>query len=390
MTDGVREAVVAGYAELPNEIGSGRSAYELAGEVTSALLQRMALEAGDIDGMALTISLSEATNPFYPSDMCVALGIAPQWLTLSALGGCSALSGLASAVAAVDRGACRIALVLSADAPTTVRRGFAAAWRDEFQAPQAAARPPAIFGLLMNRYAHQYGLDEDALAEIAVVQRRHAMLNDNALPRLRRPLSIDEYKASRLIADPLRMLDCVMFCDGANALLVASREEAARRGWPRTIVPLAYAEISNPRPADPCPDILETGFGALAERLFRQAKRQPADIGMFQPYDDFTIAVLLQMEQLGFCERGAGAAYVRATDLSYSGTLPLNTGGGQISAGQPGMAGGGVNLIEAVRQLFGEAGERQAKQRTALVTGIGTIPYGRNWTTSNAMILEAR
>jgi acetyl-CoA acetyltransferase len=111
---------------------------------------------------------------------------------------------------------------------------------------------------------------------------------------------------------------------------------------------------------------------------------------MFQPYDDFTIAVQMQLEQLGFCERGQGADFILGTDLTHEGTLPLNTGGGQISAGQPGLAGGALNLVEAVRQLSGEGGARQVRDaRNALVTGIGVIPYGRNWSTSAAMILEA-
>jgi acetyl-CoA acetyltransferase len=98
----------------------------------------------------------------------------------------------------------------------------------------------------------------------------------------------------------------------------------------------------------------------------------------------------MQMEAFGFCQRGKGSDYVLETDLSYRGALPLNTGGGQISAGQPGLASGGLNLAEAMRQMFGEAHGRQIeKPHTALVTGIGVIPYGRNWGTSAAMILEA-
>jgi acetyl-CoA acetyltransferase len=111
---------------------------------------------------------------------------------------------------------------------------------------------------------------------------------------------------------------------------------------------------------------------------------------MFQPYDDFTIAVLMQFEAFGFCGKGEGSDYILRTDLSYSGEIPLNTGGGQISAGQPGLASGGLNLAEAVRQMFGEGGATQVRDpRNALVTGIGVIPYGRNWGTSSAMILEA-
>src|SRR5688500_10761065 len=100
------------------------------------------------------------------------------------------------------------------------------------------------------------------------------------------PCSVEEYLSSRRIADPLRLHDCVMFCDGANALLVASREEARRRGWNDTVAALSYAEITNPHPADPCPNIFESGFGAIAGRLFVQAKMKPGDIGMFHPYDD--------------------------------------------------------------------------------------------------------
>ncbi len=116
----------------------------------------------------------------------------------------------------------------------------------------------------------------------------------------------------------------------------------------------------------------------------------PADIDLFFPYDDFTIAVLLQLEQIGFTPAGAGGDFILARDISFDGTFPINTSGGQLSAGQPGLAGGGVNVIEAIRQLMGEAGERQAGRRsTAMVTGIGAMQYARNWGTSAVMILEA-
>jgi acetyl-CoA acetyltransferase len=384
------DIAIAGYAEIPNRSKTGRSAYDLAGEALAALLARTGLALEDIDGLSVTAALSEGANPFYAAYMCEALGITATWLHLSSLGGCSALSGVMRAASAVREGDCRIAVVLSADAPSTIYRADFGAQRPEFQEPQAAARPPAAFGLLMSRYAHQYGIREEALAKIATVQRAHAVLNDNALPKLRVPLSRDEYKASRVIADPLRLLDSVMFCDGANALVVTSRQEAKRRGWSKLAVPVSYAEVTNFEGREPLADITESGFGHVAPRLFGKAGLKPSDIRMFQPYDDFTIAVQLQLEQLGFCKRGAGADFILASDLSYRGFLPLNTGGGQISAGQPGLAGGGLNLVEAVRQLFGEGGARQVSDpRNALVTGIGVIPYGRNWSTSAAMILEA-
>jgi acetyl-CoA acetyltransferase len=381
---------IAGYAEIPNRSKTGRSAYDLAGEALAALQQAAGIQLQDIDGLSVTAALSEGTNPFYAAYMCEALGITPTWLHLSGIGGCSALSGIMRAISAVREGQCRLAVVLSADAPSTIYRADFGAQRPEFQEPQAAARPPAAFGLLMSRYAHQYRLDENALAKVAMVQRDHAVLNDNALSKLRKPLAIEEYRASRVIADPLRLLDSVMFCDGANAFLVTTREEAKRLGLSTMAIPVAYAEVTNFNGRDPLADITENGFSHLAPRLFKQAGLTPGDIRMFQPYDDFTIAVQMQFEGLGFCRPGEGADFILDTDLSYKGELPLNTGGGQISAGQPGLAGGGLNLVEAVRQLFGEGGERQvADPSNALVTGIGVIPYGRNWSTSTAMILEA-
>ena len=113
----------------------------------------------------------------------------------------------------------------------------------------------------------------------------------------------------------------------------------------------------------------------------------PVSIGIFRPFS-FTITVLLTLESLGFCKKGQGCDYIREHDFNFNGDLPLNTGGGQISVGQVGLAGGGTNLVEAVRQLFGEGGARQVKNtNNALVTGIGGIPFNRNWNTSVAMIL---
>ena len=381
---------IANYAEIPNRLKTGRSAYDLAGEVLAALLAKTGLKLEEIDGVSVTAALSEGTNPFFPAYMCEALGLSPVWLNLSGTGGCSALSGVMSAMSAVREGRCKFAVVLSADAPSTIYRADFGAQRPEFQEPQGAGRPPAAFGLLMSRYTHQYGLEEEALAKIAMVQRGHAVLNENAVPKLRTPLTLEEYRASRVVADPLRLLDSVMFCDGANALVITSEDEAKRRGWSKLAIPTAFAEITNFNGRDPLADITESGFGHLAPRLFSQAGMRPEQVRMFQPYDDFTIAVQIQLEQLGFCERGRGAKFILDTDMTHKGKLPLNTGGGQISAGQPGLAGGALNLVEGVRQLFGEGGARQVSDaRNALVTGIGVIPYGRNWSTSAAMILEA-
>jgi acetyl-CoA acetyltransferase len=383
-------AFIAGYAETPIAFRSGKSAYTLAGEVLEQMLDRYSLGPKDIDGLSVTAPLSEGSNPFFSVYMADALGLAPRWLDSAALGGASALGGTARAIAAVAQGSCEVALVLSADAPSTAWRSSYGAWRTEFQEPTGILSPPAAFGLLMNRYAHQYGLAPEALGKIAITQRSHALLNPHRCGKLEQQISMEDYLSSRVISDPLRILDSVMFCDGANAVLVVSPEAANRLGLSKRVRATAYAEVTNPFGADPLADITITGFDVIGPKLLSDAGLMPRDIQMFQPYDDFTIAVLMQLESFGFCAKGQGAAFVNDTDLSWRGGLPLNTGGGQLSAGQPGLASGGLNLVEALRQLFGEADGRQiACAKNALVTGIGVIPYAGNWSVSNAMVLES-
>lgn len=223
---------------------------------------------------------------------------------------------------------------------------------------------------------------------MAVTQRQHALLNDLACEKLRKPITIDDYLNSRMINDPIRLLDSVMVCDGASGVLVMSRKSAEKRGFVKCVVPIGYGERTNFGGMQSVVDPTESGHRVAGARAFKQAGLSPDKIASFHPYDDFIIAIMIQLEMLGFCKHGQGCDFINATDFLYTGDLPLNTGGGQISAGQPGLAGGATNLVEAVRQLFGEGDKRQVKNTSnALVTGIGGIPYGRNWSTSVALIL---
>lgn len=385
-----RDIVIAGYSETKIDFKTGRSAYDLAGEALSMLLESTGIQKDVIDGLSVTTALSEASNPFFAVYMTDALGLTPSWLNYGGIGGCSATGGVARAMSAIRDGMCEVAVVISADAPSTDWRSNYGAYRGEFQDPQGVQGPPATFGLLMSRYIHQYGLKPEALGKIAITQREHALHNENGYQKLRKPLTMDDYLASRVVSDPLRMLDSVMFCDGANAFLVTTEKMAEKLGIKKVVYPVAYAEVTNFNGNQSCPDITESGFTKIGPAVLEKAGMKPGDVRMFQPYDDFTIAVMMKFEAFGFCKRGEGSDFTLRTDLSFKGELPLNTGGGQISAGQPGLASGGLNLAEAVRQMFGEGGTRQvADPRNAVVTGIGVIPYARNWGVSSAMVLEA-
>lgn len=384
-----KDIAVIGYGETKVTLRGGRSSYDLAGEVLEQILNQTGIEKSMIDGLLIGETMSETSNPFWGVYVCEHLGLSTTWTQVNGLGGASSTSGIARAASAIRDGLCETVLVLASDAQSSYRPTEQGGQRHEFQYPVGLRGPVGAFGLLTQRYRHQYSLKDDALAKLAVTQRNHALMNPNACDKLQVPMTTEEYLQSKFVSDPVRILDSVMVCDGANAILVTSTENAKRLGAKKIVHPVGYGEITNFMGTEPLVDITESGFTVAGPKALKQAGMMPKDIRMIHFYDDFLIAILLTLEHIGFCGRGEGSDFVLNTDLSYKGTLPLNTSGGQISAGQPGLAGGGLNLVEAVRQMFGEAGERQVSDpRNAMVTGIGVIPYGRNWSVSSVLILE--
>jgi len=386
---GDRDIAIISYAETKIARRSGISTYAYCAEAASMALDYAGLGTADIDGMATNLPTSEAGNNFWSNYLGDHLGLATEWTQTTDLGGASMSANVARAASALQGGYCDMVLSVTADTSSAVRRDDQRSYRSEFRNPTGIQGPPGAFGLLMHRYMHQYDLDFRALGKLAVAQRNGAVLNDNAVEQLRKAITVDDYLNSRMISSPLRLLDSVMPCDGGNALIVTTTERARKMGVKKMVHPVAYSEMVNFNIREQTPDVTETGFSVAGPKALARAGMTADDIDMFHPYDDFLIAVLLQLEQIGFCGRGEGSDYLLATDISPTGALPINTGGGQISAGQPGLAGGQLNLVEAVRQLMGEAGARQAPDAaTAMVTGIGVVPYVRNWGTSAVLILE--
>jgi acetyl-CoA acetyltransferase len=384
----MRDVAIVGYSETKIDVRTGRTSYELAGDALDAILTQTKVDKSEIDGLSVSETMSESANPFWAQYMADLLGISPNWLELMGLGGVSSIGAVARAAMAIRGGMCSIALVLASDAQSSGATPEQGAQRHEFQYPTGLRGPVGAFGMIMRRYDHLYGLNRSALAKLAITQRQHALLNDNACPRLRKPMTEHDYLNSKLVSDPLRVLDSVMVCDGANAVLMMSTAEAKRRGL-KAVYPTGYAEKTHYKVTEPATEITDSGFLDAGPRALRQAGLKASGIQSFHPYDDFIIAIMLQLEHIGFCKQGRGADFILGRDMTFKGDLPLNTGGGQISAGQPGLAGGGLNLVEAVRQMFGEGGPRQiTRTQNAMVTGIGGIPYARNWCTSGVMILE--
>jgi acetyl-CoA acetyltransferase len=384
----LHDSVIAGYAETPIVLHTDRDLFDLHAELTDSLLDGAGIDKDEVDGLILASSISATAMPFWAQSVAEMLGLELDFCEQVHIGGCSAVGAVARAAMAIDAGLCEVVLILNVDKNTP------GAMRDlsfgpEWVEPYGQMAAVGAFGLLSSRYQHEYALDFTALGKLAVTQRDHALLNDNACPKLRTPITLEDYLNSRMISEPIRLLDCVMPCDGGNGLLVMSRRRAAHKKLERFVVPTGYAERTNHQGANPLPDVTESGHTVSGARALRQAGLTPQQIKSFHPYDDFILAILLQLEAFGFCGKGEGSAFIQTTDFHYNGDLPLNTSGGQISAGQVGLAGGGTNLVEAVRQLFGDGGPRQIPDTSnALVTGIGWIGYGRNWGTSAALVLE--
>ena len=208
---------------------------------------------------------------------------------------------------------------------------------------------------------------------IAVAQRSNALKNPNAL--FKKPLTLDEYMAARPVSDPVHLFDCVMPCAGADAFLVMRTERARALGLPHAIVRGAI-ERHNAYADDPV--MVRGGWRMDCDDLYALAGATPADIDFIQTYDDYPVIVMLQFEDLGFCDKGGGPAFVRAHTLTHDGDFPNNTSGGQLSVGQAGAAGGFLGMVEAIRQLTDTAGDRAVPDaRLGLVTGFGMVTYDR-------------
>lgn len=383
----LHDTAIVAFAETKIMEKSDRDVWELDAEVLESLIDRSGFEKAEIDGLVMAgLSSTGAGDYFWAQTTADELGLELDFCESVHIGGCSATGCVARAAAAIDAGLCTTALLLFADTGVAESNRRDRNYRREWTDPYGLLGPPGAFGLLSRRYEHQFGLDYEMLGKLAVTQRGHAVLNENACEKLRKPITIADYLNSRMIAEPIRLLDCVMRCDAAAGLIMTSRKRAKERGFEKFVIPIGYSERTNYQGGENFVDVTRSGHEIAGKRAFAQAGLAPKDIASFHPYDDFIIAIMLQMEALGFCERGQGIPFIRERSFAYDGDLPLNTGGGQISAGQAACCS--HNLTEAVRQLMGEGGPRQVKNTAnALVTGIGWIGYGRNWGTSTALIL---
>jgi acetyl-CoA acetyltransferase len=336
-----------------------------------------------LDGLTLA---SFSFPPGNVTTLAEHFGLRLRFAEQGAFGGASGVVALGRAAEAIRTGRAKAVLCLAGDVFTVqshdaMLTGFTPAMRD-YLSPHGFGGANGLFALVERRHRHLYGTTREQLGKLACTQRSHALLNPKALFQV--PLTMKEYLEARLIAEPLRLFDCVMPCAGAEAVLVAEAGIAAETGR-RGVEVLSMREAHNAYPD--LPISLPAGFELYAEELFEEAGVTRDDVDLVELYDDYPIMVAIQLEAYGFCPVGDAGPFLDATDVSIAGALPVNTGGGQLSCGQSGAGGGTIGIVEAIQQLQHEAGERQVEgAKLALVSGFGLVSYGKGLSTAGAIL----
>jgi acetyl-CoA acetyltransferase len=379
------KAAIVGIGETPTDrLGSKpgeprKSSAEYISWAMRLALEDAGLSLKDFNGQGLGVTIPTAyPQPFWPEEVAEILGITPGFLLGGATGGAGSVSLLGGMAAAINSSLIDVALCIGAAAPFSEHFGGGIQPGDmrDWEIPYGTMGPNSKIAMVMRRHMHQYGTTLDHLGKIAVAGRYHASLNPTAY--LRKPITIEDYKNSRLVADPVRLLDCVLPANGGKAYILASTERA-KKLRKRPVYLKGFGERSNPSyGARAGSDALIMGVKDAGKVAMEMAGVKHGDINFLELYDDYIIVVYLQIEDLGFCAKG-DLGYFERTDFTFKGQLPIQTGGGMINCGQPSTAGGALHILEAVRQLRGEGGDRQVPNaEIGLVSGLGVLPYGKN------------
>lgn len=365
--DALRGAVaVAGIAESRlGEVGPGVTPLELIAEATAAALDDAGLRKDEIDGLFT----ASAYYGLPAVNVGQELGVRPRYSDSTNLGGASFVSHLLHAAAAITAGLCDVALIVYASTQRSDGgRLRSVVETNPHEAPYRPRYPVSMFALAAARHMYEYGTTRRQLADVAVAARAWARLTPNAFAR--DPLTVEDVLASRMVSSPLTVRDCCLVTDGGGAVIVTATERARSLRRPPAVL-LGAGESHQHRAIAQMPDLTTTAAVQSGARAYAMAGLGPSDVDVVALYDAFTINPILFLEDLGFCAKGEGGPFVAGGAIAPGGRLPVNTNGGGLSYTHPGMLGIFL-IVEAVRQLRGEAGERQQPGvDVALVHGNG-------------------
>jgi acetyl-CoA acetyltransferase len=350
---------------------NGMSELEILAQAAKAAVEEAGLAMKDVDGLC-TANLNSA---MWPLNVVEYLGIRPKFVEGTNIGGAAFVAHQLPAMLALEAGVCDAVLVCYGSTQRTAAFGRKERTTarnlldpNPFEGPYQPFNPPSSYALIAARHMHQYGTTRRHLAEVAVAARKWAQLNPEAFSR--DPLDIDTVLKARMVSDPFTAYDCCLVTDGAAAY-VMTRADRARDLRKKPIHILSNATAVWHRSISGMRDLTVTPSTESGEFAFAAAGLRPKDIDVVQIYDAFSINTILALEDLGFCKKGEGGAFVENGAIAPGGKLPVNTNGGGLSCVHPNMYGA-FATIEAVRQLRGECGARQVKgAKTAVVNGNG-------------------
>jgi len=361
-------AAIVGVAESDlGQVADGLSVIDLMAQGTKRALDDCGLALRDVDGLFAATAQSRLSVLAFAEY----LGIDPPFLGSTIVGGSSFEYHVAHAMAAIEQGLCSVAVIAYGSTQRTVGRKQASQREiNPYETPFKPFLPASAYALAAMRHMHQFGTTREQLAAVAVAAREWALLNPAAWEK--KPLSIEGVLSSRMVSYPFTVRDCCLVTDGGGAIVVTSAERARALKKPPAYVlgcgqSVTHASISN------MPDLTVTGAAASGQAAYRMAKLGAADVDVLELYDAFTINTVLFLEDLGFCKKGEGGAFVTEGRIAPKGSLAVNTNGGGLSYCHPGMYGLFL-LIEAVRQLRGECGARQVRDcEVAIAHGNGGV-----------------
>ncbi|MBY0329585.1 MAG: thiolase family protein [Acetobacteraceae bacterium] len=370
------KVAVTGIGETAYRRGATRSSTELQLEAALLAIADAGLAPREIDGI-IPIGITGAPA----EELATNLGVAElRYSALTPMGGASSIAAIQTAAAAISAGLCNHVLIAAGRNVTSGARAGVRIHQmpqfhlvTEFELPLGAIAPAQLYAPMARRHMELFGTTSEQLGEIAVTVRGHALLNDNAL--MKKPITLADHQGSRMIADPFRLLDCSLESDGGAAFVISAADQALDMPQPRVLVSgIAEGHPDSPSAITQRPDMTRLGIAKGAPRAFAMAGVTPADIQVAEIYDCFTWVVLCQLEDMGFCGKGEGGAFVQGGRLRLGGALPVNTHGGLLS--QAHMLG--LNhVVELVRQLRHQADRRQVQGvQLGLATGYGDLGDG--------------
>ena len=361
-------AAIVGAAESDlGQVGPGFNVIDLMAQGITRALDDCGLGLKDVDGLisACTQSRTSALN------LSEYLGISPAFIDSTIIGGSSFMFHIQHAMAAIQLGLCNVAVIAYGSTQRSIGRQNASVREiNPYETPYRPFLPSSAYALAASRHMHQFGTTREQMAEVAVAARQWALKNPVAWEK--KPLTVEEVLAARMVSYPFTVRDICLVTDGGGAIVLVSPERAkSLKKKPVYVLgqgqAITHANISS------MPDFTVTGALESGRQAYAMAGLTAKDIEIVELYDAFTINTILFLEDLGFCKKGEGGSFVTGGRIAPGGSLPVNTNGGGLSYCHPGMYGLFL-LIEAVRQLRGECGERQiAGAETAIAHGNGGV-----------------